>query len=95
MLFRSPKWCLVPGRADRRSDSWSVHNLFGAKANARIDGEFSYRHLRGITDSWKEDRWATSDTDPALLPRDDALAAAFERAGMKPGTGAGIARKAG
>ena len=90
-----PKWCLVPGRADRRSDSWSVHNLFGAKANARIDGEFSYRHLRGVTDSWKEDRWATSDTNPALLPRDDALAAAFERAGMKPGTGAGIARKAG
>ncbi|MFC3096854.1 glycosyltransferase family protein [Alteraurantiacibacter palmitatis] len=77
-----PKYCLVPGRADRLSDSWSVHNLFGAAANRRLSRRFSYRHMRGITNSWKEDRWAADGTDRAALPRDAALEAAFSAAGL-------------
>ena len=77
-----PKWCLVPGKADRLTDSWSVHNLFGAKANRTLSATFAYRHMRGITNSWKEDRWAADGADPALLPRDHALEAAFRAAGL-------------
>lgn len=77
-----PKYCLVPGRADRLSDSWSVHNLFGAPANRQVSSRFSYRHMRGITNSWKEDRWAADGADPAHLPRDAALEAAFATAGL-------------
>lgn len=81
-LICPPKWCLVPGRADRLADSWSVHNLFGARANRVIDGNFAYRHMRGITNSWKEDRWASDGADISALPRDAALAAAFVAAGL-------------
>ena len=76
------KWCLVPGRADRLSDSWSVHNLFGARANRTDSTQFAYRHMRGISNSWKEDRWGAGRPDPADLPRDYALAAAFRLAGL-------------
>jgi hypothetical protein len=79
-LVCPPKWCLVPGKADRLSDSWSVHNLFGARANKVIDRRFAYRHMRGITDSWKEDRWAPA---AAPGPRDNALEAAFATAGLE------------
>jgi hypothetical protein len=82
-----PKWCVVPGKADRLADSWSVHNLFGARANAVIDTSFSYRHMRGITNSWKEDRWAADGADPAMLPRDTALEAAFAAAGLERSAG--------
>lgn len=81
-LICPPKWCLVPGRADRLADSWSVHNLFGSRANAVIDANFAYRHMRGITNSWKEDRWASDGADITALPRDHALAAAFLAAGL-------------
>lgn len=85
-----PKWCLVPGRADRLADSWSVHNLFGAKANRQLSTDFAYRHMRGITNSWKEDRWAADGADPAALLRDHALEAAFAAAGLpRSGTGEG------
>ena len=77
-----PKWCVVPGKADRLADSWSVHNLFGARANAVIDATFSYRHMRGITNSWKEDRWAAAGADPTTLPHDIALETAFLTAGL-------------
>ena len=81
-----PKYCLVPGRADRLADSWSVHNLFGAAANRQLSRRFSYRHMRGITNSWKEDRWAADGADPAALPRDAALEAAFVVAGLPRST---------
>lgn len=87
-----PKWCLVPGRGDRPSDSWSVHNLFGAKANRVIDSRFTYRHMRGITNSWKEDRWAADGADRAALPRDTALEQAFSAAGLSPSTSDADAR---
>lgn len=77
-----PKWCLVPGKADRLKDSWSVHNLFGAKANKSLSEDFSYRHMRGITNSWKEDRWAEDGADVSALPRDADLEAAFAATGL-------------
>jgi hypothetical protein len=77
-----PKWCLVPGRADRLSDSWSVHNLFGPKANRTLSAEFSYRHMRGITNSWKEDRWAGTGAVPDASLRDHGLEAAFAAAAL-------------
>lgn len=83
-LVCPPKWCLAPGRADRLADSWSVHNLFGSRANAVIDDNFAYRHMRGITNSWKEDRWASSDANITANPRDFALEAAFDTAGLSP-----------
>ena len=80
-----PKWCVVPGRGDRRADSWSVHNLFGARANRTLSDAFTYRHLRAITTSWKEDRWAGEQGDPARLPVDDALVQAYREAGLARG----------
>lgn len=80
-----PKWCLVPGKADRLADSWSVHNLFGAKANRQLSHTFTYRHLRAITTSWKPDRWAVELGDPASLRADAALVQAYAAAGLEPG----------
>jgi len=80
-----PKWCVVPGRGDRRSDSWSVHNLFGAKANREVDNTWHYRHLRGITTSWKEERWQMGNGAGSLgLTQDDALAKACGAAALEP-----------
>lgn len=77
-----PKWCVAPAKGDRRSYSWSVHNLFGARANRVISSDFTYRHMRAITNSWKEDRWAADGNDPASLPHDTELAAAFAATGL-------------
>lgn len=81
-----PKWCVVPGKGDKRSDSWSVHNLFGAKANKQINTAWHYRHMRGITTSWKEERWQMSDGAAGnKLVHDEALANAFTKAGLERG----------
>jgi hypothetical protein len=72
-----PKWCLVPGKADRLVDSWSVHNVFGAAGNRTVSETFAFRHMRGISNSWKEDRWGEGRVSAADLPRDEVLAAAF------------------
>ncbi|TIX49671.1 hypothetical protein [Alteraurantiacibacter aquimixticola] len=76
-----PKWCVVPGRGDRLRDSWSVHNLFGAKANLRLSDQFVYRHMRAISTSWKEQRWE-GDAATDHGPRDEELGAAFAAAGL-------------
>ncbi len=79
-----PKWCLVPGRGDKRSYSWSVHNLFGAKANRVVDEAWHYRHMRAITTSWKEKRWHMDDgAHGAGLVHDRVLADAFAAAGLE------------
>lgn len=84
-----PKWCVVPGRGDKRANSWSVHNLFGAKANAQVSDTWHYRHLRGITTSWKEQRWQMNDgANAAGLGHDEALANAYREAGLERGGGA-------
>ena len=74
-----PKWCVVPGRGDKRADSWSVHNLFGARANKQVHDQFVYRHFRAITTSWKEDRWQDLAVDPAGPWHDAQLADALKQ----------------
>lgn len=77
-----PKWCLVPGNAGRLADSWSVHNVFGARGNRQVSTAFSFRHMRAISNSWKEDRWGEGRVATADLPRDGVLADAFAAAGL-------------
>lgn len=77
-----PKWCIVPGKADKMADSWSVHNVFGARGNRHVSSTFAFRHMRGISNSWKEDRWGEGRVAMARLPRDHALEAAFDAAGL-------------
>lgn len=77
-----PKWCVVPSRTSRTRHCWSVHNLFGARRNRRISGEFAYRHVRGISKGWKELRWDAVPYDPARFTPDFRLRAAFDKAGV-------------
>jgi hypothetical protein len=77
-----PKWCVVPGKTSRVKHCWSVHNLFGARANRRLSGEFAYAHMRGISHGWKENRWDAVLHDPARFTPDETLRAAFAKAGM-------------
>ncbi|EIZ80909.1 PE-PGRS family protein [Novosphingobium sp. Rr 2-17] len=80
-----PKWCVVPAKTSRTKQCWSVHNLFGARRNRRISGEFHYRHMRGISQGWKENRWDAGEYDPTRFTQDEALYAAFRSAGMAKG----------
>lgn len=72
-----PKWCVVPAACHDRKHTWSVHNLFGAKANRRISPAFSYRHLKGISNNWKYDRWDAGRFDPDRFVKDEPLEAAL------------------
>ena len=80
-----PKWCMRP-QAFGRKISWGVHNVFGARCNDQITPEFLFRHFRGITTSWKYERWKTEAPDTTKLVRDNDLIAAFEATGLEPGS---------
>lgn len=81
-----PKWCVVPGRGDKRADSWSIHNLFGARGNKSVSDDWHFRHKRGITTSWKEKRWRMNDaTCASELEQDQLLAHAYRAAGLEHG----------
>lgn len=77
-----PKWCIVPGLKHSQRHTWSVHNVFGAKFNRIVSGEFVYRHMKGISNNWKYDRWETADLDPARFAEDCALRQAFAQSGL-------------
>lgn len=77
-----PKWCVVPAKANRVKTCWSVHNLFGTRRNRRISDEFRYRHMRGISNGWKENRWDAVPYDPVRFTPDEALRGAFAAAGL-------------
>lgn len=77
-----PKWCVVPGRNSRKKHCWSAHNLFGARANRRLSGAFTYAHVRGISQGWKENRWDAVDYDATRFTADKTLRAALVKAGM-------------
>lgn len=77
-----PKWCIVPSLRHARRYSWSVHNLFNAPHNRTVSTEFTFRHMKPISDSWKEDRAPHPVDDPARYTPDIALAQAFARAGL-------------
>lgn len=83
-----PKWCLVPASADDIRHTWSVHNLFDARANKRIDRTFLYRHFKGVTDNWKYDRW-DAEWSPGRFLADEPLVQAMTRAGLAAGAPAG------
>ena len=77
-----PKWCIVPDLANARRHSWSVHNLFGSPHNRTLSGEFKYRHMKGISNSWKYDRWDDSAFDRERFALDVPLQEAFAQAEM-------------
>jgi hypothetical protein len=77
-----PKWCVVPDMRGNRKRTWSVHNLFGAKANRIVSDEFVYRHMKGISNNWKYDRWDAGAPDAQRFYQDDALHEAFVRTGL-------------
>ncbi len=78
-----PKWCIRP-QAFGRKTSWGVHNIFGARGNDTISGEFLFRHFRGVTTNWNYERWSDANIDHSKLVRDHDLIAAMETAGIKP-----------
>lgn len=80
-----PKWCVVPAKVDSFRHCWSVHNLFGTRRNRKISTEFTYRHMRGISKGWKENRWDAVPYDPTRFTRDEALHTAFTQAGLLTG----------
>ena len=77
-----PKWCVVPAACDDARHTWSVHNLFGAAANRQVTSEFAYRHLKGISNNWKYDRWDAGAFDAQRYVEDEALAKALAVAGL-------------
>lgn len=81
-----PKWCVVPAACSDTRHCWSVHNLFGSRANRRVSSDFSYRHLKGISNNWKYDRWDGEPFDPARYDEDTALVATLANAGLTRST---------
>ncbi|WP_324696658.1 hypothetical protein ACLIMP_15655 [Novosphingobium aerophilum] len=77
-----PKWCIVPDARHDAKYTWSVHNVFGSPHNRTLSPEFGYRHMKGISNSWKYDRWERASPDPARFVEDPDLRAAFERSGL-------------
>lgn len=77
-----PKWCIAPGRCERENYSWSVHNLFGARANRQLDPRFVFRHFKAISNNWKNDREIDTAFEPDRFVIDEPLAAAMELADM-------------
>ena len=77
-----PKWCIVPARNGRWKHTWSVHNVFGAKFNRTLSDEFVYRHMKGISNNWKYDRWHAGPPDPQRFSEDRDLRLAFEGSGL-------------
>jgi hypothetical protein len=75
----------VPAKVDSFRHCWSVHNLFGTRRNRKISTEFTYRHMRGISKGWKENRWDAVPYDSTRFTRDEALHTAFTQAGLLTG----------
>lgn len=77
-----PKWCIAPPRCESDGYTWSVHNLFGARANRRIDPRFTFRHFRAINNNWKADRKLDETFAADRFVVDEPLAAAMAQAGL-------------
>ncbi len=78
-----PKWCVVPHPRQRWAQHWSVHNIFGARANRHLSDEFTYRHMRAISNNWKADRREDQVVDPHQFVADEPLRQAFETIGLR------------
>ncbi len=77
-----PKWCIVPSAFDDWRHTWSVHNLFGAKANRAVSPDFTFRHFKGVSNNWKNDREDAGAFDPARFVADEHLVALLAEAGL-------------
>ena len=91
-----PKWCIAPRQRTSfprqrkivpqprhfTQQSWSVHNLFGARYNRQLSAQFRFRHLKGISNSWKEARWESPTASAIPLVEDTALREALAQAGL-------------
>ncbi len=78
-----PKWCIRGNAGNHFRHSWSVHNLFGARANRKISSEFVYRHVKGISNNWKYSRWDNIPYDNTRFTEDTSLKAALSTAGLR------------
>jgi hypothetical protein len=76
------KWCVVPARIADDYD-WSTHRVRMPGFAEAITDEFSYAHLRAISNDWKYRRSPPVALDPALHSVHGPLQAALERAGLR------------
>ena len=68
-----PKWTLVPSRIPDRAQ-WKIHSIGGHIPSRWMTKDFSYRHFREISDSWKYERMGREAFDPARHEVDALLA---------------------
>jgi hypothetical protein len=68
------KWTLVPAKCPTKGQ-WGMHSVYGWPASRLISRDFSYRHFREISNSWKYARNDRPKFDPALHEHDELLAA--------------------
>lgn len=68
-----PKWTLVPHRIPD-GQQWKIHSIGGHLASRLMTREFSYRHFREISDSWKYERMGREAFDAARHETDAELA---------------------
>lgn len=75
-----PKWTAVPNRCPAQAQ-WGIHSIFGWLPSRIMSPDFSYRHFREISDSWKYRRTDRLEFDPALHEADALLRRHFRTAG--------------
>jgi hypothetical protein len=73
-----PKWTVVPMKCPPRAQ-WKMHAIAGWLPALRISKEFSFRHFREISDSWKYLRSDRPDFDPAVHERDTLMQDYFSK----------------
>lgn len=74
------KWTAVPAKCPPKSQ-WGIHSIHGWLPSRILSPNFSYRHFREISDSWKYDRDDRTKFDPVIHEEDPMLAAHFQQAG--------------
>lgn len=74
------KWTVVPAKCPAYAQ-WKIHSIANWLPALRISGDFSFRHFREISDSWKYLRSDRLDFDPAQHERDDLMRSYFQRIG--------------
>ena len=73
-----PKWTVVPSRCPDGAQ-WAPHRIKGWVAGLPISRNFSYRHFREISNSWKGDRSAREVFNPDRYIYDRRVCANYAR----------------
>ncbi|QCI63701.1 hypothetical protein [Phreatobacter stygius] len=68
-----PKWTIVPSKCPPDAQ-WRIHVIGGHAASRLTTRQFSYRHFREISDSWKYARTGREAFDPTRHEEDPLLA---------------------